>query len=197
MSFLADQELVGRILSFAGLFLAPFCSLFARHYSRSLYFMQFLYIVNMLFKPSTTTTMTISSYLNYSFLDFIPEITSGFCMTGDFACTYGKLVTAAIVWLAAAVFFFLLIKIVACKKRNAKFLSFYNWFKGIMYWFYGPLVYAAVSVLIPFVEASSFSSNNFYASAIVVIAFLGIALVELIAYKVAQREEENIWKKWI
>lgn len=197
MSFLADQELVGRILSFAGLFLAPFCSLFTRHYSRSLYFMQFLYIVNMLFKPSTATTMTISSYLNYTFLDFIPEMTSGFCVTGDFACTYGKLVTAAIVWLAAVVVFFLLIKIIACKKRNTKFLSFYNWSKGFMYWFFGPLVYAAVTTLIPFIETSSFSSTNFYSSTIVVIAFLGIALVELIAYKVAQKMEENIWRKWI
>ena len=108
----------------------------------------------MLFKPtsmSATTTTTIADYLDYTSLTFLPEITSNFCTAGDFSCNNGKLVTAAIVWLSTAVFFFLLIKIIACKKKNAKFLSFYNWGKGFMYWFYGPLIYAAVGVLIPFV----------------------------------------------
>ena len=42
---------------------------------------------------------------------------------------------------AGAMLMLLIIKIVACKKREAKFLSFYNFYKGLMYWFFGPLVY--------------------------------------------------------
>jgi hypothetical protein len=91
-------------------------TLFARHYSRTLYFAQFLYGVYLVFNTSLTST-PISAYLGYSSLDFMPEFTSGYCTTGDFSCTYGKLVSPAIVWIGGAALMLLIIKIVACKKR--------------------------------------------------------------------------------
>ena len=91
----------------------------------------------------------------------------------------------------------IIIRIIACKKREAKFLSFYNFFKGFYYWFYAPLLYAAVSTIAPLIKASTTDGDDFNTAIIIIVVFLGIAVAELIAYKVAQREEENIWKKWV
>ena len=179
----------------AALALAPFCSLFARHYSRTLYFAQFLFVLAPLFMTGSTTI--ISSYLGYSSLDFMGSFTTGWCDPTTFLCDYKKLISPAIVWLGVAVLFILIIKIVACKKREAKFLSFYNFYKGFMYWFFAPLIYAGVATIVPLIEADTIKKANFYAGVVTVLAFFVLALIELIAYKVAQREEENIWKKWI
>lgn len=51
--------------------------------------------------------------------------------------------------------------------------------------------------MVPAIQAGQMSSNTFMASIIVLAIFAVIVIVELIAYKVAQREEENIWRKWI
>ena len=201
MSFIGDQELVGKVISLVGLFLAPCTTLLSRHYSRSLYFAQILYALSSAITLTGTNTV-ISSYLSWSHLDFLPEYAtkiSGFCVTGEFACTNAKLVSAGLSWLIGVVFFFILVKLVACKKRDAKFLSFYNFYKGFMYWFFGPLIVAATTTLVPLIQAGtlSTSSKDFSGSAIVLIGFLLIGIIELIAYKCAQREEENIWRKWI
>ena len=90
MSFINDQELVGKILSIAGLTLAPLTTLFGRHYSRSLYFAQFLFAIGALStiqSALTTGTLntTISTNLSWSSLDFLPEFTTkinNMCMTG-------------------------------------------------------------------------------------------------------------------
>jgi hypothetical protein len=110
-------------------------------------------------------------------------------MGTEFACVNAKLVSAAFSWLLGAVAFFILIKLVACKKRNARYLSFYNFYKGFMYWFFGPLIYSATSTLVPIVEAGNINTSNkdFTGSAIVIIGFLVIGIAELIAYKCAQR----------
>lgn len=127
----------------------------------------------------------------------MPEFTSKYCTAGDFSCVYGRLVSSAIVWIGAAALMLLIIKIVACKKKEAKFLSFYNFYKGFMYWFFGPLVYAATGEIINGVKNSTITSNGFAAGVIIVAAFFAIALIEIIAYKVAQRVEENPFRKWV
>ncbi|MCB0369064.1 MAG: hypothetical protein KDD45_06315 [Bdellovibrionales bacterium] len=66
----------------------------------------------------------------------------------------------------------------------------------MFHWFYGPLVYVSVVTIIPSLDASIIG-NEFIAALVVLIIFFVLILVELIAYKVAQREEENVWKKWI
>lgn len=101
-----------------------------------------------------------------------------------------------IVWLGGAVLFLLIIKLVACKKKEAKYLSFYNFYKGLMYWFFAPLVFYSTNTVVTGLKSSSMG-NDFIAGVIVLAIFLVISIVEVIAYKVAQREEENIWKKWI
>ena len=90
MSFINDQELVGKILSIVGLTLAPLTTLFGRHYSRSLYFAQMVYLVGALSTVQSalstgTLTTTISTNLHWSYLDFLSEFTSkidNMCMTG-------------------------------------------------------------------------------------------------------------------
>lgn len=68
-----------------------------------------------------------------------------------------------------------------------------------MYWFFGPLIVSATATIVPLIEAGTIdtSSKSFSGSAIVLIGFVIIGIAELIAYKCAQREEENIWRKWI
>ena len=195
MSFIGNQELVGRALCIAGLALAPFCTLFARHYSRTLYFAQFLSAVYLVFNTGVGST-PISAYLTYSSLDFMPEFTSKYCTAGDFSCAYGKLISPAIVWIGGAALMFLIIKIVACKKKEAKYLSFYNFYRGLMYWFYGPLVAVASGAIIDGVQQKNMNMN-FIAGIIIVAAFVAISFVEIIAFKVAQRSEENPFRKWI
>ena len=68
MSFIGDQELVGKILSVAGLALAPCTTLFARHYSRTLYFGQFLYVIAVL--NTVNTGSIVSDHLEYTGIDF-------------------------------------------------------------------------------------------------------------------------------
>lgn len=195
MSFIGDQQTVGRALCIAGLALAPFTTLFARHYSRTLYFAQFLSAVYLTFNTSLTKT-PISAYLGYSSLDFMPEFTSKYCTSGDFSCTYGKLISPAIVWIGVAALMILIVKIVACKKREAKYLSFYNFFRGLMYWFYGPLIAAGAGAIIDGIKNSKMD-NNFIAGIIIVVGFVAISFAEIIAYKVAQRAEENPFRKWV
>jgi hypothetical protein len=196
MSFIGDQELIGHILSIAALTVAPFATFFGRHYSRSLYFAQFLYVVSLLFLPGTN--MPFSSYLGYSWLTFMPTFTTNYCTAGDYSCTYGNLVSPALVWLGGAVFFFILIKIIACKKKNARFLTFYNFYKGFMYWFYGPLIFYSVTTLIPLIDGGNYQQSiDFRAACVVIILFVVISVVEVIAYKIAQKPEENAGRKWI
>lgn len=194
MSYLNNQELIGKVLSIIGLSLAPLATLFARHYSRSLYFAQMLFVWSILY--NTTGSISFSSYLGWSWLGFMPEFTSKWCTIGDYSCSYGNLVSPGIVWLGGVVLFFIVIKIVACKKKEAKFLSFYNFYKGFLYWFFAPLVYYSTNIVVNGIQASNMG-NNFIAAVIVLGIFVGITIVEVIAYKIAQREEENIWKKWI
>ena len=68
-----------------------------------------------------------------------------------------------------------------------------------MYWFFGPLILAATKTIITHQEAGTLMeySKDLAGCIIVIVGFVAIAIVELIAYKCAQREEENIWKKWI
>lgn len=194
MSYLSNQELIGKILAIIGLSLAPFTTLFARHYSRSLYFAQMLFTWTTLY--NTSGSVSFSSYLKWSWLDFMPEFTSKWCSNNDFSCANGVLLTPGIVWLGGALILLLVIKIVACKKKEAKFLSFYTFYKGLMYWFYGPLVYSSTKQVVKGIQNSD-TGGDFMTAVIVLAVFVAITIVEVIAYKATQREEENIWKKWI
>lgn len=116
MSYINENyEIIGKALAIAGLALAPLTTFFARHYSRSLYFAQLLVIWGLIFL--TSLTPTLSGYLTYSWMSFMPSFTTNWCTIGDYSCNYGDLLSPGIVWLAGALFFFLLIKMIACKKR--------------------------------------------------------------------------------
>ena len=89
MSFINDQELVGKILAIAGLTLAPLTTLFGRHYSRSLLFAQLIYLVSGLSTVQNLATSSLNTQigtnLHWSHLDFLPEFTTkinDMCKTG-------------------------------------------------------------------------------------------------------------------
>jgi hypothetical protein len=111
MSFLPEQSTIGIALAIAGLALAAPCSLVNRMYSRSLDLAQMLYIFSIVFTPGVTL---FSDYLDYSWLSFMPSFLQS-CNTGDFICTYGYLISPAIVWAGAAFLLVIIFKIFNCK----------------------------------------------------------------------------------
>jgi uncharacterized membrane protein len=154
-----------------------------------------LYIFSSVY--GSTTTPPYSTNLNYSWLTFMPSFTSFYCNNGDFSCNYGYLISPALCWLAGAILIFLIMKIAGCCKRNAKFLSVYNFYKGFSYWFMPPLVYYATLAVISALQKGVLSTTTFITALIVLGVTFAVALIELIAYKAAQREEDNVWRKWL
>jgi hypothetical protein len=65
-----------------------------------------------------------------------------------------------------------------------------------MYWFFGPLIIAATGAIIDGLKNSNMG-NDFIAGIIIAVGFVAISFAEIIAYKVAQRSEENPFRKWV
>jgi len=184
MSFLHNQTLAGQIISITALSLAPFTTLLGRHYSRTIYFAQMLYLFSTVFNSNTNTNF--STNLGYSWLSFMPSFTTKYCTAGDFSCLYGNLVSPAICWVGGAVTLFLLFKIIACKLKSLQFLKFYALYRGFGYWFFAPLVYYSTLTLILKIQLK-IMDNTLISAAIVLAVFVLIALIELISAKCAQR----------
>ena len=184
MSFLSNQSLAGQIISIAALTLAPLTTLLGRHYSRTLYFAQMLFIFSTVFNSSTDISFSVK--LGYTWLSFMPSFTTGYCTISDFSCTYGNLISPALSWVGGAVALLLLIKILSCKFKSLQFLKVYSFYRGFSYWFFGPLVFYCAGTIIVSYLANSYSTS-FISAAIVLAVFFVIALIELIAAKCAQR----------
>lgn len=184
MSFLPNQTLAGQIISITALTLAPLTTLLGRHYSRTMYFAQMLYLFSAIFNSNATTNFSIN--LGYSWLSFMPSFTTNYCTAGDFSCLYGNLVSPALCWVGGAVALFLLVKILACKFKSLQFLKVYAFYRGFGYWFFAPLVYYATSTMILKIQLVTMD-NSLISAAIILAVFVLIALVELISAKCAQR----------
>jgi hypothetical protein len=184
MSFLPNQSLAGQIIAVAALTLAPLTTLLGRHYSRTLYFAQLLFLFSAIF--NSTTEPNFSSNLGYTWLTFMPSFTTGYCTLSDFSCTYGYLISPALSWVGGAVALFLLIKILSCKFRSIQFLKVYSFYRGFSYWFFGPLIYFCAATIIVSYLANNYSTS-FVSAAIVLGIFILIAFTELIGAKCAQR----------
>lgn len=166
MSYLHSQELIGKILAITALSLAAPCTLLAKHYSRTLYFAQMLFLFSSVFQ--TTTDSNFSMNLNFSWLNFMPSFTNHYCDQGDFSCDYGYLISPGLVWLGGAVAFFLIFKLIACRMGNLHFLRFYAFYRGFFHWFMGPLVYFSTARIIKAIQYSNFDVS--FTSAIIVLA---------------------------
>jgi hypothetical protein len=184
MSFLSNQNLAGQIISITALTLAPLTTLLGRHYSRTMYFAQLLYLFSAVFNSNTITNF--STNLGYSWLSFMPSFTSNYCTSGDFSCSYGNLVSPAVCWVGGAVALFLLVKIIACKVKSLQFLKVYAFYRGFGYWFFAPLVYYSTMTIILKIQLSTMD-NSLLSAGIVLAVFVLIALIELISAKCAQR----------
>ncbi len=186
MSFIPDQAMVGQILSYAGLSISLFTTLLGRHYSRTIYFAQLLFIFSTLF-PDTSDT-TFSLHLGYSWISFMPTFLTSYCNKGDYVCTNGYLLSPLICYIGGAIGLFLVVKLLACKFKTLQFLKVYAFYRGLSYWFLAPLIYVSSAQIVVSLVAGNYDYNFMYAAAAVgVILVLGI--VELVAAKVAQREE--------
>ncbi len=173
MSYLHNQALIGKILAIAGLSLAAPCTLLGRHYSRTLYFAQILLLFSFSFR--NTSDPNFSMNLDFSWLSFMPSFTQRYCTPGDFSCDYGYLISFGMCWLAGAIVFFLLFKIVAWKMENLRFLRFYAFYRGFFHWFMGPLVYFSTAQIIKSIQFHNFDVS--FTSAVIVLGvFLLIAL---------------------
>jgi len=172
MSFLPNQTLAGQILSIVGLSFGPICTLLGRHYSRTLYFAQMLFLFSTLFP--TTTDISFSVNLGYSWLSFMPSFTTNFCTAGDFSCNYGYLISPALCWVAGAIAILLLVKILACKFKSLQFLKVYTFYRGIFHWFLGPLVYFSTAKIISGMQLATYD-KSFISALIVAGVFLLVA----------------------
>ena len=85
-------------------------------------------------------------------------------------------------------------RIVACKKEEARFEPVYRFMKGLIRWTYVPLVYYSLYYMIMSIQGTS----NYLIESIVVFAVCVVfPIFQLIAYKCIQTENQLIWPKWI
>jgi hypothetical protein len=192
-SFIPSQTAIGNGFSVAGLALVCISTYFFRNYSRVLDCVQLFYVFALVFAP---TGGEFSLNLGWGSLSFIPSFLGSFCVTGDFICTNGYLLSAGASWVGATFLMLIIIKIISCKRTNTRFQSFYNFWKGILRWVMTPLVYVSTIQVITQVKLNKIMDVNFYASAGVCAFFVIMWFVELIGYKCVELEEENTWKKW-
>jgi hypothetical protein len=119
-----------------------------------------------------TSTPLFSNQLGYSWLSFMPSFLQ-YCTTGDFSCTYGNLLSPAICWAGATILFLILIKIIGkCCKSSAKFQPFYNLFKGLYRWCFGPLIYYSCQILI--ISLQNKNTNSNFIASIVVLGYYAV-----------------------
>jgi len=165
-------------------------------YSRVLDYAQMLYvfaIAYVIVSPTALSTDPIhfSKRLDYSFLSFMSSFMNSLisgCSSTDYACKYGNLFSPAICWLGVAIGMLIIIKLVSIKKHNAKYLPFYNFWKGLMRWFMAPLIYYSTDMLIIQNRKYGTTDRDFYASAGVLAFFALYTLIELIGLKLMQKE---------
>jgi hypothetical protein len=192
-SFIPSQVIISQAFAIAGLVLVAPSTYFFRNYSRVLDYVQLFYVFALTY---AVTSSDFSLKLGWGFLTFIPSFLTSYCTAGDYLCTNGYLISAGISWFGAALLMLIIIKIVSCKKAGARYQPFYNFWKGLLRWFMGPLVYYSTLQIISSLQSNKIMDINFIAAAGVCALLVIWMFVELIGYKCVQREEENNWKKW-
>jgi len=136
-SFIPQQDTLGIAFSIAGLAFICFSTYYRRTYSRVLEVAQMSFLFAAILAP---TTALFSNKLGYSWLSFMPSFLN-YCKTGDFSCRYGYLLSPSICWAGVALLSLIIIKIIARCKPSVKFEPFYNLFKGLFRWTFGPLIF--------------------------------------------------------
>lgn len=193
-SFIPSQLTIADAFSVTGLALVGLTTYFFRNYTRVLDCVQLFYLFAAVLAANGGE---FSLLLGWGSLTFLPSFFTAYCVSGDYLCTYGYLISAGTGWLAVALLMLIIIKLVSCKRHTVRYEGFYNFWKGMLRWFMAPLVYYSTLQVINQVKTNNFLDRNFYASAGVCLFFVvWILFVELIGYKLAEREEENSWKKW-
>jgi hypothetical protein len=184
-SFIPSQNTIASAFSVTGLALVGLSTYFFRNYTRVLDCVQMFYVFALVF---AATGNEFSLNLGWGSLTFIPSFLGNYCVSGDYLCTYGYLISAGVAWFAIALLMLILIKIVSCKRTGTRYQSFYNFWKGILRWVMTPLVYYSTLQVISQLKTNNLMDRNFYASAGVCVFLFIWTLVELIGYKCVQRE---------
>lgn len=193
-SYIPSQDLIGKAFAVAGLALVAPSTYYFRNYSRVLDYVQLFYAFAFTY---AFTSGDFSLKLSWGFLSFMPSFLTSYCSTGDYLCQNGYLVSSLISWFGVALLMLLIIKIVSCKRTGTQYQPFYNFWKGLLRWSFGPLVYMSTGQIVTQLQGGkSIMGWNFLAPAVVCVVLFLWMFVELIGYKCIQREEENTWKKW-
>ena len=194
-SYIPSQELIGKAFAVAGLALVAPSTYYFRNYSRVLDYVQLFYAFALTYALASGD---FSLKLGWGFLSFMPSFLDSYCSTGDYLCQYGYLVSPLVSWFGVALLMLLLIKVVSCCKRSgAHYQPFYNFWKGLFRWCFGPLVYLSTGQMVSQLQAGkSITGWNLLGPAVVCVVLFVWMWVELIGYRCVQREEENGWKKW-
>ena len=184
MSFISNQPMTGQAMCYAALTLSLATTLLGRHYSRSIYFAQLLFIFAAVYPDTTDAAFSLN--LGYSWVSFIPTFLSNYCTTGDYVCTNGYLLTSFIGYIGGAIGLFIIVKLLSCKFKSLQFLKVYSFYRGLSYWFFAPLAYVSAVQIIQSLNTGSYDKNFIYAAGAMG-ALLVMAIMELISAKVAQR----------
>lgn len=154
-SFIPSQNTIGQAFAIAGLVLVAPSAYFFRNYSRVLDYVQMFYVFALTY---AATSGVFSLNLSYGFVSFMRSFLDSYCSADTFLCTYGYLISPAVVWLGVTLLMLIVIKIISCKKPNWTFQSFYNFWKGMYRWVMPGLVYASTTQIISSAQSANFSA---------------------------------------
>ena len=192
MGFISSEALdaLGLGYSIVGIALvAPICFGF-RQYFR---FLDHLQIFYLLFLGLASSSKIFSGQLDESWVLF-PRNFYIFCNSGDFVCSVGFPLSFMSCLLVFLVIVRIIVAIETCRNSQIRFEPVYTFFKGFFRWSYLPLTYYSLYFMIKSIQGTKDS----LISSIVVLAFcLLFPVIQLIAYKCIQKEDEDIWRKWI
>jgi hypothetical protein len=177
---------VGVTVSAVSLALAiPHYFIFNTHL-RILDFVQLIFLFNLV----ATNWAIFASYLNDSWLQFIPNFYSNYCDAGGFVCTVGYALCFGTVLVGVIILALIITGIEKCRKPNIRFMPVFTLFKGLVRWIYISL--SSISALFIYYYGTGIIGNqvtNFIAPIIVLAICFIFPIVQLIAAKCAETPE--------
>ena len=185
-SFIPSQDIIGKAFAIAGLALVAPSTYFFRNYSRVLDNVQLFYVFSLVYG---TGTNLFSNNLDWGFLTFMQSFLNSYSYPGEFLYVYGYLISPAISWFGVALLFFIILTIVACKKKDLRYHNFYIFWKGFFRWFSVPLAYFCTYQIITSLQLTNFNSMevNFDVAVIVAAIIFIWNFVELIGHSCVQK----------
>lgn len=175
-------NIIGIVFSGVAIALAVFECFVRKVHSRALDYIQWGYILSLVYSTNVIP-FSPQLYIGSSLLQLNGDALSNFyCPMGDYVCSR----PFALSFLAILVGFLIIVRLITIpekvREKGLIFPRIYRLFKGLIKWFYLPLMYLAIATLIG-------NTSSTLIPAIVVLAVLIVfPIVQLILYKFFDQE---------